>query len=205
VDPTGLYEWAVSCNEKKDAACHQNRQWFRDSLAKMRVALDIAKRKDPKSQEYLDLERVSDFYGEENKATGIVVVFKSSLGPGAGASTNGVALFDIKSIINGADNWKNAGYPVDASVESAAAVAHEGSNAFDRFGRVGREDYPRIFRDEINAYRTQSDVNYLFNTQSPYGLWNPSWAKVDALKLRDAAIKENAQKSTDATFHIIRK
>jgi hypothetical protein len=37
-------------------------------LANVRVALQKA---DPKSQEYRDLKRVSDLYGEENKSTGI--------------------------------------------------------------------------------------------------------------------------------------
>lgn len=205
VDPDGLYEWSVSCDEKNDAACHQNRQWFRDALADVRVAL---KKADPESQEYKDLKRVSDYYGNENKPTGISVAFKADLGPGPGNSTSQLVTFDIKFITKTATDWKNAGYPVDVGVESAAVVAHEGSNAFDRIGRFSREDYPRIFRDEINAYRTQSDVNYLFNTQSPWGLWNPSWVKVDKVKAaerRNKAIEENARRSTDATFGIKRK
>jgi len=204
VDPNGLHEWAADC-KKGDSNCLGQREWFKAALTEMREALAKA---DPKSQEYKDLKRVSDYYGEENQKTGISVGFTGTPQIAAGGSTSNLVTFDIKKITTGANDWKNAGYPVDVNVESAAAVAHEGSNAFDRIGRVGREDYPQIFRDEINAYRTQSDVNYLFNTQSPYGLWNPSWAKIDAHKAqqyRETSIKENAQKSTDGAFGIKRR
>jgi RHS repeat-associated protein len=206
VDPDGLYEWSVSCDEKKDSACHQNRQWFRDALTNMNKALETAKKKDPNSQEYKDLLRVSLLYGKENDPTGIKVAFSGK--EGAAYSTPDTATFDVRTLTDNANAWSKAtNGAVDPSVEFAAEVAHEGSNVFDRIGRTGRPDYPRIFQDEINAYRTQSDVNYIFNTQSVYGLWNPSWAKVDkatAASQRNEAIRGWAQKSADRTFKITR-
>jgi len=200
IDPTGLYEWAADC-KKGDSKCEAQRQWFRDALAKMRQALE---KSDPKSQEYRDLLRVSKLYGDENKRTGIKVAFVWAMG--SAYSTQDTATFDVKALTDAANAWSKAtAGAINPTVEFAAEVAHEGSNVFDRIGRTNREDYPRILRDEINAYRTQSDVNYLFNTRSIYGLWDPSWAAVDRVTLRNKAIEDWAKRSTDATFGIKRK
>jgi len=135
VDSNGFYEWAAKCT-KGDSKCEERQQWFRDALAKLRRALSEAS-KNPESEEYRDLERVSEYYGEENQKTGVIVGFGEIPGGFPAASKKNHVVLDIESITNYASDWKDAGHAVNMSVESAGLLLHERSHAFDKLGWIG--------------------------------------------------------------------
>jgi RHS repeat-associated protein len=203
VDPDGLWEWEADKCAKNDKECQSKRdreqQWFKDAVATLDEAIRIA---DPKSLEYQELQIMHTLIGTEGDG-GIVVSFDIGRlkGKGSGGSKSEIVYLDAKSVINSVNAWKNAGHPVDMRVESAASVTHEFSHQLDAPARNAL-DYQRVLSNERRAYRMQSDVNYVFNKESIWGLWNPAWAKVDAQKLRETAIRDNAKRSTDEAFKL---
>jgi RHS repeat-associated protein len=213
IDPDGLWEWDVDkckgdkkCIGKRD----DERQWFRDAVTGLEEAIRLAST-DPTSAEYLELQSIRRLVGTENDG-GIVVSFditkRMKERGGAGGSKGGIVYFDAMSLINAVNEWKNAGHKVDMKAESAGTIAHE---FHEKLFKMGRDvsNYENVFRMEIGSYSLQSSVNYLFNTESMWGLWNPSWAQVDghlgAMRKRSQAIKANAQKSTDEALGLKRK
>jgi len=105
-------------------------------LAKLRRALSEAS-KNPESEEYRDLERVSEYYGEEKQKVEVIVGFGEIPGGLPAASKKNHVVFDIESITNYVIDWKDAGYAVNVSVESAGLLLHKRSHAFDKLGRIG--------------------------------------------------------------------
>jgi len=107
-------------------------------------------------------------------------------------------IFDPDSLKKGVDAWKAAGQAVNFDVESAALVGHEGTHLFDRKGGQSIVSWPERLEYERRGVATQSYVNELFNVQSVYLLWNPSWAAVDkrtAEQNRLNAVEKEAQRA----------
>jgi len=201
VDPFGLYEFKPSNCALDDTKCHkkaeQDREKFRKSLQNLEKARDKYKRG---SREYKRLDAVLKTYGEEGVVNGIVVGF--GYARGAFAATQGGedekvhVTLDLSLIENNLSQAAKEDKRIDFDVELAGVVAHEGVHAEEIFLYgdayllgAGREAV------ETSAFGAQSFVNKAFNTLSPYGLWNPAWARVDERtqeRRRTAAVKLNA-------------
>jgi RHS repeat-associated protein len=65
LDPTGMYTWAVNCEEKKGSGCKQQRDQFRKGLTELNNA---AKKFKEGTKERARLDRAIATIGEENKA-----------------------------------------------------------------------------------------------------------------------------------------
>lgn len=80
-------------------------------------------------------------------------------------------------------------------VESLSAVLHESTHV--ALGRpTSREG---LFMDEKKAYRLQSYINSIFNTDSMWKVWNTSWGTIDKHlmeKYRNDAIERRARDSS---------
>jgi hypothetical protein len=118
-------------------------------------------------------------------------------GGGGGSTSQGVYL-DARRLIDSVNNWIAAGRNVTLKAESTGYIVHEISEVQYRIGRsvIYFEDFLKM---ETRSYTLQSGINMFFKTESRYGLWNPSWEKVDghlgAMKKRDQSIKANARES----------
>jgi RHS repeat-associated protein len=209
IDPDGLWEWEANTCAKNDKACQNKRaedqQWFRAAVNELDEALRIA---DPDSLEAGELRLIRQMIGTENDG-GIVVSFDTRRlrkVNAAGGSKKGIVFFgDPRELFNdiAARNRQQPNW-LDPITESAARVVHEFAH---QLYTATREN---ILMIERSAYRFQSDINYVFNKSSLYGLWNPVWGKVDSLKYlerreqaikdREKAINDNAVNSRDAYF-----
>jgi RHS repeat-associated protein len=193
VDPNGLWDWAAQCG-KGDDKCNQQREWFKKSLATLTDAWKKAKGGSP---EYKALTRALAIFGTENDKNGIIVSFdkKGVAGGVTGSPSILTVVLDPDGIKEGVKAWQSAGYKVDFDIESAALVGHEGTHLADRKGGQSLVSWPERLEYERKGVATQSFVNELFNVQSTYNLWNPSWAAIDKEQNRLKAVEKEAERA----------
>jgi RHS repeat-associated protein len=190
-DPTGLWEWQKKCGSN-DAACQAQRKAFRDALEN--AALE-AQKLPADSEERKAIEAAISAYGIEGDGNNVRVAF-GTLGEGTPGVTDTdrqgheVVKFDL-------GQFPDSHGKVNADVEAAAIVTHEGRHLIDDgiFGPVTtrwRNFTSVLTVEERRAYRTQSYVNEAAGTESAFHVWNPSWAEADRDVLREAAVKRAA-------------
>jgi hypothetical protein len=155
------------------------------------------------TREFNRLDAVLKTYGTEGKNNGIVVGFGYAQGmfaiTGQGADRKVHVTLDFDLIVDKLSASAAQDRRIAPDVEESGIVAHEGVHAEQSllYGDAyvlgaGREAV------EANAFDTQSYLNKAFNTLSPYGLWNPAWARVDEAKqerFRTTAVRKNAEEA----------
>jgi hypothetical protein len=113
------------------------------------------------------------------KSDNAVVAMGNSSGGSEPGSAQGEAHHPVGITINfaGAKTAiQNSAYKSNTSVEMAAVVAHEGQHAMDIFNGDGPSNvYESFHMSELHAFMTQSSVDKGLNSNSAWGLWNPSW------------------------------
>jgi RHS repeat-associated protein len=198
IDPEGLFEWEVQC-AKGDKKCQEWRSQFLAALKTLKDAL-LSKSLTPGQR--AKIQSVLSFYGDENKKNGVAVGFGYMQGDNGHEWKEGGIVhvkLDMDSINSDAASWANADKRVKPEIEVAAIVAHEGVHGADAW--LYGNDYAFLIgrtTAESKGFDVQSLVNKGFNTLSMYGLWNPSWAKVDEVRqerLRQRAVERNAQEA----------
>ncbi len=196
VDPDGLFEWSANCGNG-DKKCLGERERFTSALDRLKQA--SLKYKEG-SSERKELDSVLSLFGDANTKNGVFVGFgyaKGAVGLEWKEGNHVNVKLDLDLFDKGIAGWARSDSRVQPDVELAGIVAHEGTHASDvsLFGN----DYILVrgrVAAERSAFDAQSLVNKSFNTLSPYGLWNPSWARVDAVKQerrRDEAVGRNAE------------
>ena len=198
VDPKGLFKWKADCDELKDYSCHQQRQRFRDALAKLKEA---DKNLEPGSKEKKALDKILKRIGEEDKGD-VKIAFGD-----AGSDKNGNAnlgrtigntiTINWSAVDNGTSNWGvTQALPIYVD---AGLVGHEGGH-LSAFGFPGLS---LMEHTEASAlYSESATYQGLSFTDVVTRLWDRSWAKVDLAtreELRNAFIQKelDRQKGKD--------
>lgn len=181
-DPTGLYTWSQNCESGSAGdECRQNRQQFRDALAAVRQA---ASNLEEGSADRQKLGAILAKYGDENVKNKVSIKFGSAGGYPADEHTsfltgNKTITFDM-NIIDGFLDRNQKISPAYTPTEGfAEEVTHEGSHMLDSFLFGDPVNRSGSQRTEFNAFNAQSYVPKGLNTNSAYGLWNPSWGVID--------------------------
>lgn len=105
--------------------------------------------------------------------------------------------FIIFVVTTGGDIWKGSR---KESVSFCVLMYGPPGHMLDRFFFGDPTNYSGSLRTETNAYGAQSSINKAFNTYSPDGLWNPSWAQADRETLRKAGVDRAAKRDADITW-----
>ena len=181
-DPKGLYKWEQDC-ASDDQGCQGNRQRFRNALARLTKAdADLEKG----STERKQLDKVLKRIGTEGKGD-----VKIDFGD-AGQDKNGNPALGNTTGNTITINWNAESSSVGAYANSyglQGGAATDFMNAYDA-GLVGHEGGhlsnsgvgPLQFLNHLEgtALFSESSAYQGMNfTDRVYGLWNPSWAKID--------------------------
>jgi len=146
------------------------------------------------------LESVLSLFGEPNEKNAVFVGFgyaKGAVGLEWKEGNRVNVRLDLDLFDKSVAGWARSDSRVQPDVEFTGIVAHEGTHANDVY--LFGNDYMLMrgrIAAETSAFGAQSFVNKSFNTLSPYGLWNPSWARVDTAKQerwRSEAVRRNAE------------
>jgi len=204
IDPTGLYEWDTDNCKKDDTKCQEkrdaDRNWFRNAVETLDEAIRIAEGNPDLWLELGELTLIRSLIGTEGDK-GYIVSFDISKTKGQSGLSSGKNVYLNPSMVaNRINQWNERGKAFDFRVESAGATVHEFAHKLDLGTAKSVLDTTLLRLNETQAYRIQSHVNRIFNKESAWELWNPSWSKIDALKLRDAAIGRNVEESVKKSF-----
>ena len=178
-DPTGMYSWAVNCDEAKDKVCHNERQMFRHNLEQLQKAASKFKEG---TKERKRLDRAIQRIGEENKA-GPAIAFadlskEGLLGANGKTSEDGSTItIDSNTDRNKNKKWgggvlaeeathsadiveKKAGdpFPLEYRGHQAFAWALEGSNAPGYAFRTLAGHFVRVWDPDDKHVETPSEI-----------------------------------------------
>jgi hypothetical protein len=176
-----LYTWAQNCaSGSAGDECRQDRQEFRDALATIRKAADNL---EAGSAGHQKLEAILAKYGDEGEKNKVSIAFGSAGGYPAEEHTslfgNKTITFDMKMINDQLNRNEKINPAYTAEEGRGETVAHEGSHMLDKFFFGDPVNRAGSARTEHNAFNSQSYVPMGLNSNSAYGLWNPSWVAVD--------------------------
>jgi RHS repeat-associated protein len=175
-DPFGLYQWAVSCDEKSSSSCRESRQRFRDALKRLEQARDKYKKG---SEAYNSLNAAREAFGSEYdpKTQNILISFDAKPGSPGGASTPDK---DGNIVVRIDDRTMAMRNTVDFGIQYAATLGHEGTHVADyNAGFRPPQAYEGYFNLEFRAYGAESLVDRAFHADSILGIWNEAWTDID--------------------------